>query len=95
MVSRPRFLRPVPPAPSDVDLQQAVYDLVLERASAMFGPGASFAVTLRTGDESDTMFSETVAETLAWDVSLGLETRDFDAHRHLPPVTSSPRSLSA
>jgi hypothetical protein len=51
-----------------------VYDLVLERANAMFGPGSSFTVTLRNGDESDTMFTETVVETLAWDISLGLDS---------------------
>ncbi len=75
MVSRIRFLRPVAPVPATLDLQQLVYDLVLERANAMFGPGSSFTVTLRRGDEADAVFTETVAETLAWDVSLGLETR--------------------
>jgi hypothetical protein len=54
-----------------------VYDLVLQRANTMFGPGSSFAVTVRTGDESDTLFGETVAETLAWDVSLGLDKREI------------------
>lgn len=75
MASRIRFLRPVPTAVvPDVDLQQIVYDLVQQRANAMFGPGSSFAVTLRTGDELDTFFTETIVETLAWDVSLNLET---------------------
>jgi hypothetical protein len=77
VASRIRFLRPVAPAPVDVDMQQMVYDLVLQRANAMFGPGSSFAVTVRTGDESDTLFGETVAETLAWDVSLGLDKREI------------------
>jgi hypothetical protein len=58
-----------------------VYDLVLERAKTMFGPGSSFAVTVRTGNEMDGMFSETVAETLAWDCSLGLETKTAAAPR--------------
>jgi hypothetical protein len=74
VVSRLRFLRPFAPAPTPVDLQQMVYDLVLERANSMFGPGSSFTVTLRMGDESNAIFAETVAETLAWDVSLGLDT---------------------
>jgi hypothetical protein len=74
VVSRIRFLRPVAPAPVQVDLQQLVYDLVLERAKTMFGPGSSFAVTMRT-DDMDSMFSETVAETLAWDCSLAAETK--------------------
>jgi hypothetical protein len=81
VASRIRFLRPAPPAPVEVDLQQMVYDLVLERAKAMFGPGSSFAVTIRTGDEMDSMFSETVAETLAWDCSLGLETKSVVSQR--------------
>jgi hypothetical protein len=81
VASRIRFLRPVAPlpaprVPTDVDMQQMVYDLVLERATKMFGPGSSFAVTVRTGDESDVLFGETIAETLAWDVSLGLDTRE-------------------
>lgn len=74
MASRLRFLRPAAPAPVAIDLQKMVYDLVLERANAMFGPGSSFTVTLRSGDESDTMFTETVVETLAWDISLGLDS---------------------
>jgi hypothetical protein len=74
VASRIRFLRPVTPAPTTDDLQQVIYDLVRERAGAMFGPGSSFTVTLRLGDQSDSIFSETVAETLAWDISLGLET---------------------
>jgi hypothetical protein len=75
VASRIRFLRPVPAAVvPDVDMQQIVYDLVRERANALFGPGSSFAVTLRTGDELDGIFTETVVETLAWDVSLNLET---------------------
>jgi hypothetical protein len=45
----------------------------------MFGPGSSFAVTMRTGDESDRVFSETIAETLAWDVSLSFDTREHRA----------------
>jgi hypothetical protein len=79
VVSRIRFLRPVAPAPTPVDLQKLVYDLVLERANAMFGPGSSFTVTLRRGDESDSIFTETVVETLAWDVSLQLDTQSVRA----------------
>lgn len=75
VVSRLRFLRPAAPAPVEVDLQQVVYDLVLERAKSMFGPNSSFAVTIRRGNEGDGMFSETVAETLAWDISLALESK--------------------
>jgi hypothetical protein len=75
VASRLRFLRPAPPAPVTIDLQKMVYDLALERANAMFGPGSSFAVTLRSGNEADAMFTETVIETLAWDISLGLDTR--------------------
>jgi hypothetical protein len=76
VVSRLRFLRPARPAPTDVDLQKLVYDLVLARTTAMFGPGSSFAVTIRTDGESDRLFSETVAETIAWDVSLAFEARE-------------------
>jgi hypothetical protein len=83
VVSRLRFLRPARPAPTDADLQQLVYDLVLARATAMFGPGSSFAVTIRSDDESDRMFSETIAETLAWDVSLR-----FDAREHRAALTA-------
>jgi hypothetical protein len=81
LASRIRFLRPAPPAPVEVDLQKLVYDLVLERTKAMFGPDSSFAVVIRRGDENDSMFSETVAETLAWDCSLGADTKSAVAQR--------------
>lgn len=55
------------------DLQQVVYDLVRARIMRMVGPGGSFAITIRS-DNDDAMFSETIAEAIAWDVSIRVET---------------------
>jgi hypothetical protein len=61
-------------------MQKLVYDLVVERANAMFGPGSSFTVSIRQDNDPGTsMFSETVIETLAWDVSRGIEEAEFRA----------------
>ena len=80
MASRLRFLRPLAPTPVvQIDMQKLVYDLVLERANAMFGPGASFTVSIRKNDDTDSMFTETVVETLAWDVSRGIEEAEYRA----------------
>ena len=80
MASRLRFLRPIAPAPvAQIDMQKLVYDLVLARANAMFGPGSSFAVTIRKDDEASDMFTETVVETLAWDVSRDIEEAEYRA----------------
>jgi hypothetical protein len=69
-------------------MQQMVYDLVLARATSMFGPGSSFAVTVRTGDNGDSLFGETVAETLAWDISLGLDIRQLDTQQTRRPLSA-------
>jgi hypothetical protein len=79
VASRIRFLRPAAPVVPEVDIQKLVYDLVLERATAMFGPGSSFAVTLRRTGDAEDIFTETVVETLAWDVSLHAESKTATA----------------
>jgi hypothetical protein len=80
VASRLRFLRPIAPAPvAQIDMQKLVYDLVLARANAMFGPGSSFTVTIRKDDDESAMFTETVVETLAWDVSRGIEEAEYRA----------------
>lgn len=52
--------------------QQAVFDLLREQLIALFGPGGSFRVTLGRASDDDALFVETVADTIAWDVTASL-----------------------
>ncbi|MDQ1556343.1 MAG: hypothetical protein QOI02_1345 [Actinomycetota bacterium] len=65
---------------ADDDLQQVVYDLVRARILRMVGPGGSFAITLRSNN-GDALFSETIAEAIAWDVSIRVETPSLTSAR--------------
>jgi len=52
--------------------QQAVFDLLREHLFAMFGPGGSFRISLGRATAEDAVFVETVADTIAWDVTASL-----------------------
>lgn len=54
--------------------QQAVFDLLREQLLALFGPGGSFRITLGRATADDALFVETVADTIAWDVTASLST---------------------
>ena len=60
-----------PVAASEAD-QQAVFDLLREQLFAMFGPGGSFRISLGRATAEDAVFVETVADTIAWDVTASL-----------------------
>lgn len=55
--------------------QQAVFDLMRERLIELFGPGGSFRITLGRPTADDAVFTETVAQTIAWSVAASLESR--------------------
>ena len=55
--------------------QQAVFDLMRERLVELFGPGGSFRITLGRPTADDAVFTETVAQTIAWSVASSLESR--------------------
>lgn len=81
MVKLSLFRRPVISPPTDEDLQRIVYDLVRERVLATLGSEGSFSVSIRTGNDADTFFSETFAESIAWEVARRVETRSAPAAR--------------
>lgn len=54
--------------------QQAVFDLLREQLFAMFGPGGSFRITLGRATADDAVFVETVADTIAWEVTASLSS---------------------
>lgn len=81
MVKLSLFRRPVITPPTDEDLQRIVYDLVRERVLTTLGPQGSFAVSIRTGSDADAFFSETFAESIAWEVARRIETRSAPAAR--------------
>ncbi len=58
------------------EVQKLVFDLVRERLVAAFGPNGLWTVGMKGDHEDDEVFSETVAESLAWDVAheLGVPT---------------------
>lgn len=75
------FRRPAVVQPTDEDLQRLVYDLVRERVLSTLGPDGSFAVTIRSGNDADAFFSETFAESIAWDVARRIETNSVASAR--------------
>lgn len=54
------------------ELQEQVYTLVRERLNHALGAGGIWNVTLRKAGDTETLFGETVAERLAWDVAARL-----------------------
>ena len=94
---RPTIIQPVPIRPSDEDIQRMVYDLVRERVMRTLGPNGSFSITMRTGDDASTFFTETYAESLAWDVASQVSTTGVVAgsdSNDLAPAAVSPAVVS-
>ena len=53
--------------------QQAVYEVMRARLNELFGPGGSFRITLGRATLDDAVFTDTVADTIAWEVAGALE----------------------
>ncbi|CAN5436786.1 hypothetical protein BH10ACT7_BH10ACT7_10480 [soil metagenome] len=53
--------------------QQAVYEVMRARLNELFGPGGSFRITLGRATLDDAVFTDTVADTVAWEVAGALE----------------------
>lgn len=62
----------VPVVVPEEDVQRLVYARVHDTVTRMLGPGGSFAITVRS-DQSDSVFTEMVAEALAWEVAADIE----------------------
>lgn len=65
--------------PTEEDIRRMVYELVRERMLHALGTSGSFSITMRRGDSDDAFFSETFAESMAWDVALRVPTRSIAA----------------
>ena len=73
------------PVPANEADQQAVFDLLREQLFALFGPGGSFRITLGRATDDDALFVETVADTIAWDVTASLSAT-HSAGTHTAPL---------
>ncbi len=75
----------VVPADEIEQLQRQVYELVKTRVLDSIGAGANWTVTFRTSADTDTFYSDTMADMIAWDVATQL----------LPPtVPNRPRLVA-
>ncbi len=63
-------------------MQRVVYARVREEVMRLLGPDGPFAVTVRV-DRSDGIFSDQVAETLAWEVAATIESSERPSARLL------------
>ena len=74
------------PVPANEADQQAVFDLLREQLFALFGPGGSFRITLGRATADDALFVETVADTIAWDVTASLSAAHSEGTHAADPV---------
>lgn len=51
------------------DLQRKIYELVKTRVLQSIGTGANWTVAFRTSADTDSFFSDTMADMIAWDVA--------------------------
>jgi hypothetical protein len=51
------------------EVQKLVFDLVRERLVEAFGPSGMWTVSMKSVAEEHSVFNETVAESLAWDIA--------------------------
>lgn len=90
---RPSSVDSEPDTPSAYDprstttdaMQQQVYELVRARVLESIGAGGNWTVTFRSSRDTDTFFSDTMADMIAWDVATKL----------LPPVVPNRARLVA
>jgi len=86
------------------EVQQLVFDLVRERLVAAFGADGMWSVSTRGHQDVDNFFSETVAESLAWNIASQLAPPQQNRHEALaephklpiaPEMTSAAVAVSA
>ena len=51
------------------ELQRKIYDLVKARVLQSIGSGANWTISFRSSADTDTFFSDTMADMIAWDVA--------------------------
>lgn len=51
------------------ELQRKIYDLVKARVLQSIGAGANWTISFRSSADTDTFFSDTMADMIAWDVA--------------------------
>ncbi len=68
------------------EVQKLVFDLVRERLAGAFGANGMWSVAMKDPNAVDSIFSETVAESLAWDVAAQLSAPKKSRHQ-APPKT--------
>ena len=51
------------------ELQRKIYDLVKTRVLQSIGAGANWTIAFRSAADTDTFFSDTMADMIAWDVA--------------------------
>ncbi|MET4781670.1 hypothetical protein [Glaciihabitans sp. UYNi722] len=73
--------REVSPAEYE-ELQELVYELVRERLTAAIGVGGMWSIDFRKPTDNNAVFSETVAERLAWDVAAHIAPHQPVANVH-------------
>lgn len=61
----------IPSEPADLteEMQRKVYELVKARVVQSIGAGANWTIAFRTSSDTDTFFSDTMADMIAWDVA--------------------------
>ncbi len=77
------------------EVQSLVFDLVRDRLVEAFGPTGMWTVTMKSSDDLDAVFSETVAESLAWEVAGQLAPPAKSRHQAEPgnPVKQMPERM--
>ena len=89
MIAESRSYAPLtttePAAQTTEELQRQVFELVRARVLQSIGGGGNWTVTFRRSSDTDTFFSDTMADMIAWDVATQL----------LPPtVPNRPRLVA-
>jgi hypothetical protein len=74
------------------EVQKLVFDLVRERLVEAFGPTGMYSVGLKDVIEEHSVFNETVAESLAWDIAAQLAPKTKKKHEAAAgaPVVTAP-----
>ncbi len=66
------------------EVQRLVFELVRERLVDAFGENGMYTVGMKDPRAVDTVFSATVAESLAWDVAAQLAAPARNSHQAVP-----------
>lgn len=69
------------------ELQRLVFDLVQSQLVAAFGADGMWTVTVKDRASVDSIFSATVADTLAWNIAAQLAVPKKSRHQATAPFT--------